>query len=466
MIECNPYMPDFPISNPIAIRVGQAQHTVTYGPYFSNMHDGDSSFPYKASEGNLMHQKNYVVHLTTNSRVMNPRENPYFPEYHGERGDYFHHHRNTAQQLSSPLLQKLMEAMCKGRQDNAGEPEQYQEFMECLNRLLVCQLSTYNAGLQATSQVARKFFRKPCHMSHDHHALLWFRRISCHICKMAKLLIHNVQQLCCMVPTFSFLPCVTVVAGIDRENPYLARNIEYRKQMKNLQWLLGNPFEVFVSLDTGYTHFNEKKNDIVDDALLRDIFYGSVHIAVAFDVLKRFEEGLTSIVARFDAQDAARAAAAAAERTRVQPARQVPAPRPTSPTPRSPKATRKVASPSKAAERGTKQGSSAVANMPTSRQKRTPVAGSPSASSANPLNRLAEVAGQKADNPTPSASVRGDQESSGGSAFRPEAPVGAPAIGGSVHLPSSQTSQRSPPKPEATPEGQSTCTASVAGLLY
>ena len=64
-----------------------------------------------------MHQKNYVLHLTTNSRVMNPKENPYFPEYYGERVDYFHHHRNTAQQLSSPLLQKLLEAVCKGRQD-------------------------------------------------------------------------------------------------------------------------------------------------------------------------------------------------------------------------------------------------------------------------------------------------------------------------------------------------------------
>lgn len=140
IVECNPYMPEFPISDPIEIRVGQAHHTVTYGPYFSNTHDDNSLFPYKPTEGNLMHQKNYVVHLTTNSRVMNPKENPYFPEYHGERVDYFHHHRNTAQQLSSPLLQKLLEAMCKGRQDNADEPEQYQEFMECLDRLLVSQL--------------------------------------------------------------------------------------------------------------------------------------------------------------------------------------------------------------------------------------------------------------------------------------------------------------------------------------
>lgn len=247
----------------------------------------------------------------------------------------------------------------------------------------------------------------------------------------------------------------------DRENPYLDRSNEYRKQMKNLQWLLGNPFEVFVSLDTGYTQFNEKKNDIVDDALLRDIFYGSVHIAVAFDVLKRFEKGLISIVATLDAQDETRAAAAAAKKTRVQPARQVPAPRPTSPTPRSPKAARKVASPNKAALRGTKRASTAAASRPVLRQKRTPVAGSPSARSANPLNCLAEVAGQKADHPTPSAS-RGDQDSSGDFAFSPEAPAGAPAKRGNA---GSQTSQRSPPEPEATPAGQSMCTASVAGLL-
>lgn len=277
--------------------------------------------------------------------------------------------------------------------------------------------------------------------------------------------MHTVQHLCCNVPTFSFLLLATLLQVFDRENPYLDRNIEYRKQMKNLQWLLGNPFEVFVSLDTGYTQFNEKKNDIVDDALLRDIFYGSVQIAVAFDVLKRFENGLKTIAATLDAQDAARATAAAAKKTRVQPARQGPAPRPTSPAPAgsTPKAARKVTSPSKAAARGTKRARSAAGSRPLLGPKRTPVAGSPSASSANPLRRFAEIAGEQRDNPTPSAS-RGEQESSGHSASRPRAPASAPAA--TRGNAGSQLSKRSAPQPEAAPHGQPSCTACVARLVH
>lgn len=169
----------------------------------------------------------------------------------------------------------------------------------------------------------------------------------------------------------------------DDDNSYVARSSILQKQMKNLQWLLGNPFEVFVNLDTKETQFNEKKNDIVDDALLRDIFYGSIHTAVAFDVLKRFEKGLNSIVASLDTEEAAAAEAAAAKKSRVQPDRQGPSPRSRPPVPQAAKAAQEAASPSKAVARGTKRANNlAVSKQAPQRRKRRPVADSPSVGSA------------------------------------------------------------------------------------
>ena len=76
----------------------------------------------------------------------------------------------------------------------------------------------------------------------------------------------------------------------DSKNPYV-RIEEYKKQLKNLKWLLGVPFEVYVKVDTLELDFNDAKDDLKDDALRRDSFFASVHAAIALDVLKRMLPG-------------------------------------------------------------------------------------------------------------------------------------------------------------------------------
>lgn len=81
------------------------------------------------------------------------------------------------------------------------------------------------------------------------------------------------------------------VQVFDSTNPYLKRSEEYQKQMKNLKWLLGLPFEITVKIDTEYLHFNDAKDDLKDDALKRDAFFASVHTVVALNVLERMQKG-------------------------------------------------------------------------------------------------------------------------------------------------------------------------------
>ena len=81
------------------------------------------------------------------------------------------------------------------------------------------------------------------------------------------------------------------VQVFDSTNPYLKRSEEYQKQMKNLKWLLGLPFEITVKIDTEYLHFNDAKDDLKDDALKRDAFFASVHTVVALNVLERMRKG-------------------------------------------------------------------------------------------------------------------------------------------------------------------------------
>ena len=78
----------------------------------------------------------------------------------------------------------------------------------------------------------------------------------------------------------------------DSNNPYLQKSDEYQKQMKNLKYLLGLPFEITVKIDTDYLEFNDAKDDLKDDALKRDAFLASVHTVVALDVLKRMLPGV------------------------------------------------------------------------------------------------------------------------------------------------------------------------------
>lgn len=76
----------------------------------------------------------------------------------------------------------------------------------------------------------------------------------------------------------------------DDSNPYL-HNQAYARQLQNLRWLLGSPFEVTVKIDTQHLQLNTRGDDLQDDAAERDVFFAAVHAAIAIDVLKRFVPG-------------------------------------------------------------------------------------------------------------------------------------------------------------------------------
>ena len=76
----------------------------------------------------------------------------------------------------------------------------------------------------------------------------------------------------------------------DAKNPHLKIE-EYVKQLKNLKWLLGLPFEIYAKVDTDSLQFNDAKDDLKDDALKRDSFFANVHATIALDVLKRMLTG-------------------------------------------------------------------------------------------------------------------------------------------------------------------------------
>ena len=65
-----PVMPDFPMSPPIPVTIGHAEHTVVYGPYKSDQPSGP--FPYLEKAGASYYNQNYQTFLASNSRIMNP----------------------------------------------------------------------------------------------------------------------------------------------------------------------------------------------------------------------------------------------------------------------------------------------------------------------------------------------------------------------------------------------------------
>lgn len=90
----------------------------------------------------------------------------------------------------------------------------------------------------------------------------------------------------------------------DPNNPYLRADEQYASQMKNLSWLLGTPLEIFVRID-GRLQINEQKDDLMKDSIMQAMFYGSVHVEIALDLLSRFEPGLTECISRVDMRVAA-----------------------------------------------------------------------------------------------------------------------------------------------------------------
>ena len=128
---CKPYKPNFAISNPIEVEVGDHIHTVVYGPYFSPDHE-EAQFPYADGAGNDFYQLNYRTHLVSNSRVMN-QEEPYRPEYNEEKQDYFNFVSKTSQKRMTETLRMRFNNMCCGR-DREDQPAKFDELTEALKR--------------------------------------------------------------------------------------------------------------------------------------------------------------------------------------------------------------------------------------------------------------------------------------------------------------------------------------------
>ncbi|KAL0022094.1 hypothetical protein WJX79_007477 [Trebouxia sp. C0005] len=222
-ITIQPLPPQFPVSPSITVSIGQAQHTVVYGPYFSSQHEY-SLFPYVYTAGQTFHNQKHGFYLASNSRIMNPLHRPKVTGDGGTRNEYFAKHAKVSQKPASALMQKLLARMC-GDDLGDGAPDLYGELEDLLK--------------------ANRIF--------------------------------------------------------DNKNPYLEKSDEYQKQMKNLKWLLGLPFEITARIDKEYLQFNDAKDDLKDDALKRDAFFASVHTAVALDVLQRMLPGFKRLMIDADA---------------------------------------------------------------------------------------------------------------------------------------------------------------------
>ncbi|KAL3135852.1 hypothetical protein ABBQ32_007409 [Trebouxia sp. C0010 RCD-2024] len=212
-IVIEPLAPKFPVSDPMTIKIGQAEHTLVYGPYFSDKHK-DSLFPFVPTAGGSFHAKGYGFNLASNSRIINPLYQPKTSDNREVRTEYYAKQRSQNQRSAGARQHVLLEKLCGAELPEA--PAQFEELKDLLNDLRI----------------------------------------------------------------------------FDPKNPYLQRSDEYQKQMKNLKWLLGLPFEITVRIDTEYLQFNDAKDDLKDDALKRDAFFANVHTAVALDVCHRMRNGM------------------------------------------------------------------------------------------------------------------------------------------------------------------------------
>jgi len=139
-ITIKPLPPKFPVSPRITVTIGQAQHTVVYGPYFSCQHE-HSLFPYAHAAGQTFHNQNYGFYLASNSRIMNPLHRPKITDDGGTRVDYFSKQK-VSQKPASAIMQKLLATMC-GDDLGDGAPELYGELEDLLKANRVCNFALY-----------------------------------------------------------------------------------------------------------------------------------------------------------------------------------------------------------------------------------------------------------------------------------------------------------------------------------
>ena len=135
-IVITPSPPEFPVSPRITVTVGQAQHTVVYGPYFSSQHE-HGLFPYVCTAGLAFHHQQHNFYLASNSRIMNPLHRPKITGDGGTRTEYFATHAKANQKAGSAVMQRLLAKMCG---DNLGDgaPELYGELEDLLKANRVC----------------------------------------------------------------------------------------------------------------------------------------------------------------------------------------------------------------------------------------------------------------------------------------------------------------------------------------
>ncbi len=77
----------------------------------------------------------------------------------------------------------------------------------------------------------------------------------------------------------------------DDSNPYLQYEA-YERQLQNVRWLLGLPFEVTVRMDAEGLQLNTQGDDLPNVAAERNVFFATVHASIAVDVLRRMLPGV------------------------------------------------------------------------------------------------------------------------------------------------------------------------------
>ena len=153
LLSFPPYMPDFAVSPPIEVNIGNASHRVVYGPYksyhfkkdakdVSTAHDCElvsEDTPYNDKDGNHFFKQNFQLYLASNSRIINPLHNaPSMSEYYGtERQDYFGQKR-TSQKNAAVLSLQLLETLCGGGRQQ-GMPVQYSALKKLLDKYQASQ---------------------------------------------------------------------------------------------------------------------------------------------------------------------------------------------------------------------------------------------------------------------------------------------------------------------------------------
>ena len=138
-IVIEPLPPKFGVSPPLTVRIGQAEHTLIYGPYFSDKHK-HSLFPYIPTAGHSFHTKAYGFALASNSRIINPLYQPKTSDNREVRTDYYATQRSQNQRSAGSKQHLLLERMCGV--DLPEAPEQFEELKYLLNDLRVSVLPT------------------------------------------------------------------------------------------------------------------------------------------------------------------------------------------------------------------------------------------------------------------------------------------------------------------------------------